>query len=530
MGATLNPSLYSTLFLSFFFIPLAVFSIVAVFARPLEDPTGSTERLDDYLISGRDMQQWDYINSSAAYMLQVSTTFYFVFWGYNYGLSNIWYLVSWALGILLFSRFAPLLLIIRSNFETLPSFLAGGKFGALRYTAAAITIASFLAIYYVESYFSVDFISTLANPSSNEANPSVWWIFFVVLTGLTVLYSLFGGMRRVILTDRWQLSFAYLCIAIIFSYLIPKSFSASPISAIYVSTLMLALFGALMWMNHGIRNRLIVKVSLLLSFAIIFFTVIFSFKAPVSFFDFEHVQIAGPFRQLSEPLGWFTLLGFTILNLLWQFCDNSNYQRIASLELPEDKDEAAKLLRRLISRLIIVSPLTWEGDMGALAAVLALSAALTSIMMETVDGALIAFAQCLMRDVIQERQLHTSRLVALCAGAFFLVLFFAILHRIFATASILTVMAGAYSAMVVLAVPAILKMLGRKVDDRFVIAGVLFGFGLTWIATFGPFSTLPWNVKLVLPLYAGPIGTSLIILVGLLAKGEDYAVTSNSPQ
>jgi Na+/proline symporter len=566
MGATLNPSLYSTLFLSFFFIPLAVFSIVAVFARPLEDPTGSTERLDDYLISGRDMQQWDYINSSAAYMLQVSTTFYFVFWGYNYGLSNIWYLVSWALGILLFSRFAPLLLIIRSNFETLPSFLAGGRFGALRYTAAAITIASFLAIYYVESYFSVDFISTLANPSSNEANPSVWWIFFVVLTGLTVLYSLFGGMRRVILTDRWQLSFAYLCIAIIFSYLIPKSFSASPISAIYVSTLMLALFGALMWMNHGIRNRLIVKVSLLLSFAIIFFTVIFSFKAPVSFFDFEHVQIAGPFRQLSEPLGWFTLLGFTILNLLWQFCDNSNYQRIASLELPEDKDEAAKLLRRLISRLIIVSPLTWglgiilgiairtagittsevgkeylgllgsiklaalSGDMGALAAVLALSAALTSIMMETVDGALIAFAQCLMRDVIQERQLHTSRLVALCAGAFFLVLFFAILHRIFATASILTVMAGAYSAMVVLAVPAILKMLGRKVDDRFVIAGVLFGFGLTWIATFGPFSTLPWNVKLVLPLYAGPIGTSLIILVGLLAKGEDYAVTSNSPQ
>jgi hypothetical protein len=171
-----------------------------------------------------------------------------------------------------------------------------------------------------------------------------------------------------------------------------------------------------------------------------------------------------------------------------------------------------------------------SGDMGALAAVLALSAALTSIMMETVDGALIAFAQCLMRDVIQETQLRTSRLVALCAGSFFLVLFFAIIHRTFAAASILTVMAGAYSAMVVLAVPAILKMIGRKIDDHFIIAGVMFGFCLTWIATFGPFSTLPWNVKLVLPLYAGPIGTSLIVLVGLLTKGGDYAVTSNDPQ
>jgi len=561
VGAILNHSLYSVLFLSFFFVPLAVFSVVAVFARPLEEPSGSVARLDDYLISGRDMQQWDYINSSAAYMLQVSTTFYFVFWGYNYGLSNIWYLVSWAIGILLFSKFAPALLTIRSTYETLPSFLAGGKFGALRYTAAGITIASFLAIYYVESYFSVDFISTLANPSASEPNASVWWVFFVVLTGLTVLYSLFGGMRRVILTDRWQLSFAYLCIAIIFSYLIPKSFSTSPVSAIYVSLLMLGLFAALIWMNQGIQNRLVIKISLLLSFLIILFTAMVSFQAPPSFFDFAQVQIAGPFRQVSEPWGWFTLLGFTILNLLWQFCDNSNYQRIASLELPEDRGEAVKKLRTLISRLIVVSPLTWglgiilgisirtagittsgvgqeylgllssikqaalAGEMSALIAVLALSAALTSIMMETVDGALIAFAQCFMRDVVRETELRTSRLIALCAGSFLLVLTFAIVHKTFATASILTVMAGAYSAMVVLAVPAILKMLGRQIGDRFVIAGVIFGFCLTWIAIFGPFDAMPWNVKLVLPLYAGPIGTSLVILIGVFSKGDYDAVS-----
>ena len=31
----MNPTTYSVLFLSFFFIPLAVFSIVAIFARPI---------------------------------------------------------------------------------------------------------------------------------------------------------------------------------------------------------------------------------------------------------------------------------------------------------------------------------------------------------------------------------------------------------------------------------------------------------------------------------------------------------------
>jgi len=205
--------------------------------------------LDDYLISSRDVKQADFINSSAAYMLQVSTTFYFVFWGYNYGLSNIWYLLSWAVGLLLFSRFAPTLISIRTRYETLPSYLAEGRSSTLRHVASTITIVSFLAIFYVESYFCADFVSILANLVRTRVPYRLGGFSFSINTS-TVLYSLFGGMRRVIVTDRWQISFAYFCIAIIFAYLLPKAFLLSPLDGISVATLMLALFGALGWLNR----------------------------------------------------------------------------------------------------------------------------------------------------------------------------------------------------------------------------------------------------------------------------------------
>lgn len=550
----MNPSTYTVLFLSFFFVPLAIFSVVAIFARPLSESDADTEAgLEDYLISARDIKNYDYINSSAAYMLQVSTTFYFVFWGYNYGLSNIWYLLSWAVGILLFSKFAPTLILIRKKYETLPSFLASGRFSVLRYTSAVVTIFAFLAIFYVETYFCVDFVAILANPRGTDSPQTIWWLFFLILTFLTVIYSLFGGMRRVVITDRWQLSFAYACIAIVFAYLLPKSFAFAPLGGLTVAILMLALYGALIWYNHGLNNRPVVRISLLISFFILLGTTILSFKLPTSASS-ANFQIYGPFHQLAEPWGWVTLLGFTVVNILWQFCDNTAYQRIASLDLVDDPIESAKRLKSLISRLIIVSPLTWglgiilgiairtsgvvapssgkeyvallssiktaalAGDWFAIIAVLALSAALTSIMMETVDAALITFAQSFIRDIARDRQLKVPRLIGISIFAYAIVVVFALVHRSFPNASILTVMGGAYSALVVLSPAAILKMRGINVPDVFVIAAIVCGFALTWIATFGPVEGLPWNVKLVLPFFAASVGASVPILAGLVLR------------
>lgn len=355
----MSSSTYTLLFLSCFFIPLIIYSTVAVFARPVNQfDQESTSALDEYLISSRSIQKADFINSSAAYMLQVSTTFYFVYWGYNYGLSNIWYICSWSLGIYLFSLASPKLLSMRIKYETLASYLASGRFTLLRYTSAAIIIVSFLSMYYVESYFCVDFLSILANPHADTSSEPVWWIFFLILTFLTVVYSIFGGMRRVIVTDRWQISFAYFCVAVILSYLLHKSFLHSAEGAICVATMMLSLFGILFWFNKGSQNWPIVKWSMSSSFVVILITLIVSWETP-TFSRFMDVDIPGPFEQVKQTWGWFTLLGFTILNILWQFCDNSNYQRIASLRLQSNSDDAVADLKRLIRKLVVISPLTW---------------------------------------------------------------------------------------------------------------------------------------------------------------------------
>jgi Na+/proline symporter len=554
-SSTMDPSLYTALFLSCFFVPIAIFSVVALFARaPL--PRSSTPRssdLDEYLISSRDVGQADFVNSTAAYMLQVSTTFYFIFWGYNYGFSNFWYLCSWGLGIYIFSRFAPKLIEIGDLYETLPSFLAGGGFTALRYVSSLVTMVAFLAMFYVESYFCVDYIATLANPASNQPATPIWWFFFLILTLLAVTYSIFGGLRRVIITDRWQISFAYACISLIFAYLLPSSFSVSPLSASVLAAMMIALFGSLFWMNRGNRNRPLIRGSLLLGLAILVVTTLLSLHRLNSFARGPFL-IAGPFRQINEKWGWVALLGFTIVNILWQFCDNSNYQRIASLHANDDPSKRARELQKLIMRLIVVSPLTWglgillgiairtagvpvpqsgseyialllflkhaalAGSPFAVLAILAFSAALTSIMMETVDSALMALTQTLMRDTLDSHDLPLSRICVVAGCAYTSVIVLAIIHRGFSQASILTVMAAAYSVLIVLALPAIFRLKRMFVSDRWVIAGVVSGVLLTGLATFGPVSSLPSNIQIALPLYAGPVGSAVPMIVGLLMR------------
>jgi hypothetical protein len=491
-------------------------------------------------------------------MLQVSTTFYFVFWGYNYGLSNIWYMASWAFGLWLFSRFAPRLVSIRLVYDTLPAYLSKGNFNLLRRVSALVTIASFIAIFYVESYFCVDFLSILANPFGNTSTDFAWWALFLILTVLTVIYSLFGGLRRVIITDRWQISFAYLSIAIIFSYLLHNSFAFSAGNGLSLALLMLFLFGVLLYSNRAARNRIVVQAALSIGFCLLLATTILSFSQ-LSLITLSNVTIPGPFTQLREQWGWFTLMGFTILNLLWQFCDSSNYQRIAALTLTQDTAKATRDLQELIGRLIVVSPLTWglgivlgigirtaniavphtgeeyisllsaiknaalHGDIFALIAVLALSAALTSIMMETVDCALIAFMQCFLRDLVGDKVFRPLRIFMISVLMYGAVLLLALMHREYSEASILTVMAGAYSAMVVLAIPNLLRMCDVEVSDGYLIFGIVCGFTLTWIATFGPVSSLPWNVKLVLPLFAGPAGSALGALLGTVVMRRKHA-------
>ena len=111
-----------TLVLLTFLLPIAFFSIYG-FWRSTDESEGSS--LDDrFLHASQKAKKGDISGSTVSYMLQISTTFYFIYWGYNYGTSNILYLVSWGVGMWLFSLYAPRLLAVRSSYVTLAGFLS----------------------------------------------------------------------------------------------------------------------------------------------------------------------------------------------------------------------------------------------------------------------------------------------------------------------------------------------------------------------------------------------------------------------
>ena len=46
--------------------------------------------------------------------------------------------------------------------------------------------------------------------------------------------------------------------------------------------------------------------------------------------------------MLQEPYGWAPMLGFTIINLIWQFSDYTAYHRISLLALPSSERERVR--------------------------------------------------------------------------------------------------------------------------------------------------------------------------------------------
>jgi Na+/proline symporter len=344
----MNEQTFIILIFAAVFFPVLFYSLIAIWNESKSVAEGgSKSKLDDFLLAGRHVQKGDFVNSSTGYMLQVSTTFYFIYWGYNYGFSNIFYVISWSLGIFLFSALASRLIRFREKFTTLPGLLSDNENGWLKRVAAFAAVLSFLGVFYVEAYFTADLISQSmgsGESAQQSVRPINWWIIFSAIAVCVAFYSSLGGLRKVYATDTWQLSCAYIGIAGIISLLLATSFSKVPLTASILALLSLAIYLVFLFTDRGLKDGKVKRFAVLISLAIIGVPILLN----INNFTLSggDVLIAGPFKQIVEPWGWFTLLGFVILNSLWQFADGSNFQRIASLELPEDRSSATIELRR----------------------------------------------------------------------------------------------------------------------------------------------------------------------------------------
>ena len=495
---------YLLLVLLSIFVPIVLFGLVALMSKPASSKSSFE---DEFMLAGRDVNKADFINSATGYMLQVSTTFYYIYWGYNYGFSNIFYLASWAIGIVLFAMFAPELVQFRNKFKSLPEFLSGGDRSSARIVTAIATVISFIGVFYVESYFTTDFITNIATPNTEFSGATnVWWVIFSSLTLLVLLYSSSGGLRKVIVTDTWQLAGAYLGLSVVFSYLLNKSFQVDVLTSTILAVLCIIIYLALLYAGRNTNEGIIKPGSLIFGTVILLFIAVKGISSSSA--STESVNIYGMLKQVSEPWGWVTLLGFTVINIVWQFCDNSNFQRIGALKLPDKTSVAEIDLKRSIRKLIIVSPLTWGlgiifgmliksaaitvaapgseyqalvsllkhealgGSIMAMIVIFGLITSLISIMMSTCDTALVAAIQVIHKDL--QKKLELNRLFLTSAALFTILMVgvIAFVHKATGNASILKVMAGVYSVILVLFPISWSVLHGRIISSKQAVASV----------------------------------------------------------
>lgn len=545
----MSQSLFITLVFLAVFAPVLIFSLVALFASGDPDAAIANESEEHFLLADRKINIGDYVNSSTGYMIQVSTTFYFVFWGYNYGFSNILYMISWALGILWFSLWARRLVEVRLLFTTIPSLISDEQHSYLQKWASIATILSFAGVFYVEGYFTADLISVIASSSADSnKNSSEWWAVFSIVVISVTLYSLLGGMRKVVDTDTWQLSFAYIGLGVVFSVLLHKTYQVSVSTGIVLSVICLLIYAILLLQDRALMEGKVKKYSILLSFISILGVTAVGMRADAfSLLSVSDINIPGLFHQVSEPWGVVTLFGFALLNIFWQFADSSNFQRIASLQLQGDEHDAERALKKAIRSLAIVSPLTWglgiilgmlirsaqisvngigseyqglvdflrsealTGSPIGLVALAGLVVGLVSIMMSTADSSLIAALQSYFVDLRKRGSFNQLHVTAFTLCFVLIVFALAYIHNNYASASILTIMAGAYSAIIVLAPLTLLRLMHFSIPSGVGSFAIIGGLIATGAATFGPIGGLPFNVQLVLPIFSG-LGVSIAIL------------------
>jgi len=295
--------------------PLAFFIIIGLL-RAIQ-----TKNLDTFYLIDSKASTSDYAQSTVAYMLQITTTFYFVYWGYHYGFSNILYTISWGIGIFLFMRFKSRLNYFKNTFKTLPEIF---NIRSLRILSALIIILGLLGTVYVEAYYASEFNAQLISSTIGSINMPFWWLFFCLLIFTTLIYSVWGGLQKVYYTDYIQLGFAYLGFSVLFSYLLFYSIQVNIKDGILLSFIIICIYSFLIYEDFNKKNFGFKFYMLLISLLIII--VRFFFLIPT--INWSNISspsnLPGLTTQIKEYMGVVTLAGFTVVNLLWQFCDASN--------------------------------------------------------------------------------------------------------------------------------------------------------------------------------------------------------------
>ena len=319
---------------------------------------------DDFFIAYRKVGSTPFANSSIAYGFQVATVYPFIIWAstgsISLALANSFF---WGAGILLFSLIIPKLKEFIGTDKTLHGFIGERyKSNSLRVITSYLTIIGVSGIVLAEIVWGSSVLAILVGDSKPIMN-----IILFVMVFYVSLYILKGGQLSSIKTDQVQLIFSYIGVFVIIGYtlfiLLKNDITLNFTSSLSVIFLIISL-SSILWMRKfrffnyfkPSTNKLTGKaISSNTIISILFIVVI-----GLALYSLPKLNFSSAKASLSiANFGILTLLAYSIMPLLWQFSDMTNWQRILSVEINNGNERQIERITKGMRVYGFESPFSW---------------------------------------------------------------------------------------------------------------------------------------------------------------------------
>jgi len=340
-------------------IPLAIYLIAGMVAKK------DIKHPDDFFIAYKKVGTTPFANSSIAYGFQIATVYPFIIWAatgsISLALANSFF---WGVGILIFSLVIPKLSEFIGTDKTLHGFI-GEKYKStgLRLTTSYLTILGIAGVALAEIVWGSSILSILIGDSKIAM---YLILFFMIL--YVLLYILRGGQLSSIRTDQIQLIFSYLGVFIIIGYsifiLIKNGVTLNFSASFSLLILIVSLAGILFYRKFCFLKpeTSAGKLGGISKLSNILISALFIIVICLALYSLPKLNFAGAKTSLAiGSFGFLTLLAYSLMPLLFQFCDMTNWQRILSVEVgnADDKSRVVKNITKGLRVYGIESPFSW---------------------------------------------------------------------------------------------------------------------------------------------------------------------------
>jgi len=539
---------------------LALFIIIGISRHK---PNTNNEQ---FFLMSRSASTSDYEASTVAFSLQIAVTVYFIYWGFAYGWSNLWFIATWALGIYIYSKFSePLYDLLRQK-STYFEILYDSK--ALRLIGIVFFTLSLVGLIYTEFYFATDFISrAIITEIPTVQISSIFWIILLFLIGTVTFYTLLGGMEKVVLTDKLQLGLGVFAIEILFAVLSPLVATNGLYVYLTLYVPIIVLLGCYVYFVRsmsrdplgfaaGVGSSIAASLTIL-GFLILIISLLMNVLPALSASTIENFPKGLTYMTRTQDHGWWPIFGFGVANLIWQFGDYTAFHRLSIFDTGGEKEKSISKIKKSIQRTAWASPITWglgiflgmtldatnlfsksgfmifsdfsnyflslavDGDFGAMVLVLSFTLFFISVLLSTVDSGIIGLGKMWISDsLLQTESLKSRKFVLLVIGMLLFVM--GLIHS-YLEIDVLIALNVFYAWGLVFGPPFLFRLLRVNVSQFAMILAPIIGASVATYNVVNPFE-LPSLVALVFPSMSGILTSLLIVIIGALLTPSEKKI------